>query len=486
MADNASQPSSQRVPYKVDALLIPNPSPSSSNNPNSCSLTRLNASAIACPVLGVIENASLVLKPTQTGYEIIDSGSQSTINAKIQSGQLPKQMIELTLRDRVIMPALVNAHTHLDLTHIGPVAHDPNEGFVKWIDNIRTNRKQEDADIRDAVRLGIQASLAGGTIAVGDIAGAPSGRITDAPAHELAASPMLGTSYLEFFGIGKTEEAVIEKIEYYLTTTHPQSLQSLKHSGVTIGFQPHAPYTVGLPVYQQITTIAQQHSMPLSTHLAETPEEHEFIAKGTGPQRTFLENFGVWQSSILDHIAKDNHPVEHLADVLTAPVARRAGPPKQLPFLVAHVNDATDSAIEILAASNTSVAYCPRGSAYFGADQHFGPHRYQDMLAAGVNVCLGTDSIVNLDTPDRISILDETRFLHRRDGTDPKPLLQMATTNGAKALGLDEFGFTLAAGNHPLGLIAVPIEPGSKDSWAGAMQSTEPPEWVFMQGSKSL
>ena len=475
MPTDTPQSSFQQVPYQVDALLCTNQSPTSTNSATPSHILRLNATAIACPTNGMIESGSIVLKPTQTGYEIIAIGCHAEIDTKIASGELSNSMPEITLRDRVIMPALVNAHTHLDLTHIGPVAHDPNEGFVKWIDHIRTNRKQEDADIRDAVRLGIEASLAGGTIAVGDIAGAPSGRITDAPAHELAASPMLGTSYLEFFGIGKTEESVIEKIEHYLTNTHPQSLDALKHSGVTIGFQPHAPYTVGLPVYQQVTTIAQQHGMPLSTHLAETPEEHEFIAKGTGPQRTFLERFGVWQDSILDHIAKDNHPVEHLADVL-----------KQSPHLVAHVNDATDAAIEILTATKTSVAYCPRGSAYFAAHQHFGPHRYQDMLAAGVNVCLGTDSIVNLDTPDRISILDEMRFLHRRDGTDPKRLLQMATTNGANALGLDESGFTLAAGNHPLGLIAVPIEAGCQDSWAGAMQSTKPPEWVFLQERKSI
>jgi len=484
MPTDTSQPDPQRMPYAIDALL---PSALSTSSPNGAksSHIRINASAIACPVSGIIEDASMILKSCPNdkhiGYEIIDIGTHQYIDERIQSNQLQgvtSSIIELTLNDRLLMPALVNAHTHLDLTHIGPVAHDPSEGFVKWIDHIRTNRKQEDAEIRDAVRLGIQASLAGGTVAVGDISGAPTGRITDAPAHELAASPMLGTSYLEFFGIGKTEESVIEKIEHYLTNTHPQSLEALKHSAVTIGFQPHAPYTVGLPVYQQIAAIAQHHSMPLSTHIAETPEEHEFIAKGTGPQRTLLERFGVWQSSILDHIAKDNHPVEHLADVL-------AFVKDQSKYLVAHVNDATDAAIETLAATNTSVAYCPRGSAYFGADQHFGPHRYQDMLAAGVNVCLGTDSIVNLDTPNRISILDEMRFLHRRDGTDPKRLLQMATTNGARALALDESGFTLAVGNHPLGLIAVPIKAGGQDSWAGAMQSNQPPEWVFLQAEQA-
>ena len=469
MTSNTPPSSPQRVSYRVDALLAHNPSTSSPDSSAPGHLTRLNAAAIACPEFGVLQDASLILKQSKLGFEIIDFDTQQQIDAKIESGQLPKLMIELTLRDRLLMPALVNAHTHLDLTHIGPVAHDPSEGFVKWIDHIRTNRKQEDAEIRQAVALGIKASLAGGTIAVGDIAGAPNGRISDAPAHELADSPLLGTSYLEFFGIGSTEQSVIEKIQHYLTSTHSQSLDALKNSRVTIGFQPHAPYTVGLPVYQHLTEIARAQGMPLSTHLAETPEEHQFIAQGTGPQRTFLERFGVWQSSILDHIAKDNHPVEHLADVL-----------QDASYLIAHVNDATDTAIETLSNTKTSVAYCPRGSAYFGAHQHFGPHRYQDMLAAGVNVCLGTDSIVNLDTPNRISILDEMRFLHRRDGTAPKRLLQMATTNGARALALDKSGFTLAVGNHPLGLIAVPIEAGCQDSWAGAMQSTEPPEWVFL------
>ncbi|MGV6814588.1 MAG: amidohydrolase family protein [Phycisphaerales bacterium] len=470
MPANPPQDNPQPIDYAIDALLTLKLASSLRDQPESHQMIQINADAIACPESGIIEVASIILKPESVGYSIINIGPTSEINNWKQHAQPPIAVLELTLHDRLLMPALVNAHTHLDLTHIGVVSHDPQEGFVKWIDHIRSNRKQDDSDIRHAVRMGIRASLAGGTVAVGDIAGAPSGRITDAPAHELAASPLIGVSYLEFFGIGTTEEAVIEKINHYLINTHSQSLEALKHSGVTIGFQPHAPYTVGVPVYQQVTKIAQQHSMPLSTHLAETPEEHEFIAKGTGPQRTFLERFGVWQDSILDHIAKDNHPVEHLAGVL-----------KQSPHLVAHVNDATDAAIGILAASNTSVAYCPRGSAYFGAHQHFGPHRYQGMLDAGVNVCLGTDSIVNLDTPNRISILDEMRFLHQRDGTDPKRLLHMGTTNGARALGIDESGFQLTVGNQPLGLIAIPIDPDQGDAWSGAMHSDEPPEWVFLQ-----
>ncbi len=472
MRNQYHQLASQTTSYKVDALLDPNTSKPSPDSGTCTPCIRLNASAIADAAQGLIEHASLILKRTSTGYQIVAAGTQSHIDQM----DMPPSMIELTLRDRLIIPALVNAHTHLDLTHIAPIAHDPADGFVKWVDHIRTNRKRDDTEIQAAVALGIQASLTGGSIAVGDIAGAPDARITDAPAHTLAASPLIGVSYLEFFGIGTTASTAINKINHYLSTVYPQSLTDLAHAGVKIGLQPHAPNTVDLSVYRWAAAAARARSMPLSTHLAETPEERQFIAEGTGPQRTFLERFGIWHNSILDHIAKNNHPVEHLAEVLETDE-------HDSPFLVAHVNDATDAAIETLAATNTAIAYCPRASAYFGADSHFGPHRYRDMLAAGVNVCLGTDSIVNLDTPDRISILDEMRLLARRDHTAPITLLQMATTNGATALGLDPQRFTLAPGNHPQGLLAIPIESGATDSWQGAMQSDQLPEWVFLQRS---
>jgi len=459
----------QPATYKVDALLDPNRAANSADTSFLYPLIRINAAGIADPSFGVIEQGAIVLQELETGYKVVAIGTKD----QIDQIDLPDSIMELTLHNRLLMPALVNAHTHLDLTHIGPIAHDPSDGFVKWIDHIRSNRRAEDDEISAAVVLGIQASLSGGTIAVGDIAGAPGGRLTDAPALKLARSPMFGVSFLEFFGIGKTAPGAIKKVEHYLCEHFPGSAAAIAGTGVEIGLQPHAPNTVDLGVYRWVTAAAKARGIPLSTHLAETPEEREFIGEGTGPQRELLDRLGVWDDAILDHIAKDKHPVEHLAEVLG-----------ESPYLVAHVNDAIDHAIETLAATNTSVAYCPRASTYFGAERHFGPHRYRDMLGAGVNVCLGTDSIVNLDTPDRISVLDEMRHLARRDGTDAMTLLQMGTTNGAVALGLEEQGFTLRPDDQPLGLIAVPIEPRSADSWQGAMASNEPPEWVFLQAKE--
>ncbi|MBY0261785.1 MAG: amidohydrolase family protein, partial [Phycisphaerales bacterium] len=162
---------------------------------------------------------------------------------------------------------------------------------------------------------------------------------------------------------------------------------------------------------------------------------------------------------------------------------------------VVHVNDATDAAIGLLAKTGASVVYCPRASAYFAAESRFGPHRYRDMLAAGIPVALGTDSIVNLPasaaaTPAEspqgrgISIFDEMRLLHARDGTDPFTLIQMATINGAKAIGLDPAAFSFASagkvGGEIQGVIGVEAGPELGDVAASVLKAVTPVEILCM------
>jgi cytosine/adenosine deaminase-related metal-dependent hydrolase len=85
------------------------------------------------------------------------------------------------------------------------------------------------------------------------------------------------------------------------------------------------------------------------------------------------------------------------------------------------------------------------------------------MLVAGITVALGTDSIINLPPPGtdadswRISVLDEMRRLWKRDRTDPRTLLAMATTNGAAALGLARGEFLFESGGPLLGLVALDV-----------------------------
>lgn len=367
----------------------------------------------------------------------------------------------IDLTNAVLMPGMVNAHTHLDLTHLGPLAHDPAEGFVTWVDRVRDGRAQTPDAIAASVRRGIELSLRAGVVLVGDIAGAAAGVPRLEPYHALAGSPLSGVSFLEFFAIGSREAAALERLDAVLEQAASEGLTGTR-PGTTpgsapatrLGLQPHAPNTVSLPAYRHAVELARRYNLALATHLAETPEEREFIARGTGPQRDMLERFGIWTDDIFDHVGKGQTPIEHLAPILA-----------ESSFIAAHCNDVGDTAraFETLAATRTSIAYCPRASTYFNAAAHFGPHRYCDMLSNGINVCLGTDSILNLpqgaDAPNGpgMSILDEARLLYDRDGTDPAALLRMMTVNGCLALRWDEAACSLAPGATPLGLVAVDV-----------------------------
>ncbi len=429
---------------------------------------RINAALIADAHIAH-QPGSLVLQADNDQWKIHAVGSPEEIDALD-----PTQSIApVNLPNQIIIPALINAHTHLDLTHIGPYPHDPDKGFVPWLDMIRANRLMDDTEIESSVNLGIQKSLAGGTIAVGDIAGAPNAILKDIPITTLANSPMLGTSYLEFFGIGKTASTIITTLQSYLDTNLTRIQSHLQGTGVTMGLSPHATNTISISVYEWAAKIAEQYNIPLSTHLAETLEEREFISKGTGTQRGFLERFGIWDDSILSEIGKGEHPITHLLPVL-----------KQQPILCAHVNDApTDeefsNTIEQLAQTQTSVAYCPRAHTYFGHYDTLGPHPFEQMLAAGINVCLGTDSIVNLDTPDRITPLDDMRLLATRDGTDMHTLLKMTTTNPAKALNLNPENFTFTLGKTPIAILAIEFNPADEDPWSSVMEGKSPPSWML-------
>src|SRR5690606_34289008 len=141
---------------------------------------------------------------------------------------------------------------------------------------------------------------------------------------------------------------------------------------------PHAPYSAGLKLYKHAAMLAHTHQgLLLSTHLSETLEEEQFIRSATGMYADMLRKLGKWDDVAIR--PRGVSPIAHLSNIL-----------HDAHWLVAHCNHVSDDDIAILASSRTSVAYCPIASHYFGHRKH----RWQDMLAAGVNVCLGTDSIL--------------------------------------------------------------------------------------------
>ncbi len=359
----------------------------------------------------------------------------------------------LDLPGHVVLPALVNAHCHLDLSHLGT---RPYQGdFARWIDMIRLGRCSGAGSIAASVRRGIELARAGGTALVGDIAGVAGGRPSLVAAQELRAAGLAGVSYLEVFGRGVKQDGALGALRRALGEAPRRA------SGVRLGVQPHAPYSCGPELYLG----AARLGAPAATHLAETPEELEFCSRGTGTLAALMEAFG---ARVPGEAPEGRHPID-----VVEPALRAA------PFVAAHVNYAEERHMEVLARTRTTVAYCPRASAYFGHPLEGRPaHPWRTMLAAGVNVALGTDGLPCLDTPERISVLDEMRFLHRRDGADPGVLLRMATVAGATAMGFDPGLVSLRPG--PIaGLLAVPADGASdRDPLVRVLAGAGAPRWI--------
>lgn len=353
------------------------------------------------------------------------------------------------LTDTVLLPAMVNAHAHLDLSHIGPIPFTGD--FQSWVNVVRRQRAVEPGQIAAAVERGVELARAGGTALVGDIAGIRS----TAPVDALRRSGVGGVSYLEIFGIGRSQQAAIASMRAVV-----DGVSSIE-SGVAAGVQPHAPYSCGLDVYRAAAELGR----PLATHLAETKEELQFVSRGDGPLRDMLQAIGVW-----DETAGGSgvHPIEHLAEALAA-----------RPVIAAHLNYVDEAHLDQLANWQVTVAYCPRASDYFG-HPHGGaePHRYREMMKRGINVALGTDSILCLNTADRLSVLDDVRFVVERDAIDPVLAMRMATVNGARALGFDPQLVRLCAG-RTAGVIGARFDPSrAADPITQILTNDRAPRWV--------
>jgi cytosine/adenosine deaminase-related metal-dependent hydrolase len=324
----------------------------------------------------------------------------------------------------LVMPAMVNVHAHLDLTDMPP---QPFGGdFIRWGEKVMAYRRAMRGREAQAVRRGVAMLTAAGVGWVGDIAG------DDHAVHALAHSTINGVSYFECFGHGQRQDQGIE-----LARTACERFASIRRDGWRFGLSPHAPYSAGPRLYDAVTRM----HMPLTTHLAETRHEIEFVRDAAGAFADLLRRIGKWDDAIQP---TGKHPVQYLAGALRA-----------APWTVAHCNYVDDDDITLLAQAGASVAYCPIASEYFNHRDH----RYRDMLDAGVNVCLGTDSIVcqPRDEPQPLGIMPAMRRLYARDKASPDLLLKMATTHGLKALGFDPRDATLAPG-APAKLMHVPFD----------------------------
>jgi aminodeoxyfutalosine deaminase len=317
---------------------------------------------------------------------------------------------ELDLGDVALLPGLVNAHTHLELSYLRDSV-PPAREFVTWIRGVMASRRERpdpgSPEILSAVDRAIAESRAAGTAIVGDISNT---LVTYGP---LMASRLAGVVFYELIRFNAPEpDALVDEACRQIKAL--RSTERLRPS-----LAAHAPYSVAPLVFRAIRRAKERDAFtPCSVHLAESSEEVEFIRSGGGAWRTLLEDVGAWDP---EWVPPGGSPVEFLDD---------AG------FLDAHVIavhgvQMTPEDLQRLKARGTTLVACPRSNGHTGA----GAPPIGDFYASGVRIAVGTDSLAS--TPD-LSVFAELATMHALAPDVPPPaLLDSATRQGARALGFD-------------------------------------------------
>jgi cytosine/adenosine deaminase-related metal-dependent hydrolase len=335
------------------------------------------------------------------------------------------------LGDVVVMPGLVNAHTHLELSWMaGRVP--PADSMVEWIRAMMRVRGSVRGDVTPsqvtATTEALAVMRASGTVLVGDVSNSLA---TPLP---IAASGIRGVVFHELIGFNPAD-AVAQVTAAIAALDRGRRLLSEHGAPVHLTLSAHAPYSVAPALFREIA--ARVTDGPLALHLAESAEELEFLRTGSGPMRDLLEELGAWTSTWQ---APGTGPVDYVQN--TGYI--RPG------VMAVHGVHLTDDELAQLREARATIVTCPRSNLWVGA----GMPRVSHFYASGVPVAVGTDSLASVDS---LSMFDELAELRRiAPDVAAASLLESATRIGAEALGFGATHGTIAVGKSAA-LIAVDV-----------------------------
>jgi cytosine/adenosine deaminase-related metal-dependent hydrolase len=315
----------------------------------------------------------------------------------------------------LLLPGLVNAHTHLELTGLAGLIEESH--FPDWLQRIRAlKRERSTAEYLDAARQGLRTCWAGGVTTVADTG--DSGAV----ARVLAEAGGSGIAYVEVFGPDPAQhDESLASLEARLAELAPCA-----GPRVRIGVSPHAPYTVSGPLFRSVARLAERASLPLATHLAESPAESALIARSEGP---FADGWRRRDIPLPDTLTQLPDPLPVRTPVRWLDAHGVLGP-GTLCIHVVQV-DAGDAAV--LARREVGIAHCPRSNARHGhGDAPLGL-----LLEAGLRVGLGTDSEVSVG---RLDLFAEAREARRLGALTAEQALRMMSLDAALAIGVPDVG----------------------------------------------
>lgn len=369
--------------------------------------------------------------PIADGWVAVDGGRVVAVGR----GRPADLADDEQLGDVALMPGLVNAHTHLELSYL----HDevpPASEFVTWIRNVMAARRQRPdpraADIVDAIDRAIVESRASGTAVVGDVSNT---LVTFEP---LARSALAAIVFYELIRFNAPDpRALVDAATAEIEALAPTEW-------VRASLAAHAPYSVAPLVLRAIREAVDRDALrPCSVHLCESAEETEFLRTGLGSWRRLLEDVGAWDPA---WTPPGVSPVQFLDETgfLGANV------------LAVHGVQMTLDDLGRLKARGTTLVTCPRSNGHTGA----GAPPIQDFYDAGVRVAIGTDSLAS--SPD-LNVFAELATMRALAPAVPATaLLESATIEGARALGFDADYGTIEPAKRAR-LIAVDLSPDVDD-----------------------
>jgi cytosine/adenosine deaminase-related metal-dependent hydrolase len=371
--------------------------------------------------------------PIRHGWVAIRDGRIAAIGAEADPPPTPPT----DLGDAAILPGLVNAHTHLELSWLRDRV-PPAASFVDWIKQLFLTRggrseRPGDAKVTDAARNAAREMRESGTAAVGDISNSL------ATVEAIQTNGMLGLVFHELLGFNLTNGQSV-------ADTRPLRAMAARFGAgaVRVSVAPHAPYSVSPELFRAIREEVDGSDVPItSVHLGESESEVDFLRDGSGPWPGILKWVGSeregWRPPGLS-------PVAYLDGLGVIDAGT----------LIVHAVQMQDADLRRLAEIGCTVVTCPRSNQWVGV----GMPPIARFYAAGVKVAVGTDSLASVGDLNLFAELHTMRWL--APSVPARTLLASATRVGAEALGLgDELG-TIEVGKRAE-LIAVTLPA----TWAG-------------------
>jgi cytosine/adenosine deaminase-related metal-dependent hydrolase len=344
--------------------------------------------------------------PIEDGAVAIEDGRIAAVGSARDLGDGTRY------EDAVLLPAFVNAHSHLEYAVYAGFG-DSLTDFAEWI-RLHTERKRRIGweQYVAIARVGAAESLRSGIGTVGDCS------FSGAAAVAMDELGLRGTAYLEVFGADP--DTALEEFEELRA-------RAAAHFGerVALGVSPHAPYSISPAVYHACAGLG----LPVATHISESESEVRYLLDGGGAWETIT-----W---LVD-------PPGTTGTRLLA----REGLLRQN-VVAAHCVVVEADEIALLAEHDVAVAHCPRSNAYVGC----GIAPLRELRAAGLRVGIGTDGVSSTPSYD---FFDELRAVvmmarareRRPDAITAAEALELGTLGGARALGLEAEAGSLVPGKR--------------------------------------